>query len=116
MTSNLRIDRVCKFCGDDFVAKTMSTKFCGDNCSKKAYKRRKKLERLEESDIETLIDKLLPLLELQQKQFLSVKETSKLLGVSDSSIRNMIYDGTLIHKKVGERVIIRRLDIDSLFS
>ena len=115
MSSNLRIEKICKYCGDLFIAKTTVTKYCSHDCNRKAYKRRQKLERLENSDIETLISKLLPLLELQQKQFLSIKETSKLLGVSYLVIHQQIKNKGIRSIQLNNRVIIRRNDIDQLF-
>ena len=38
MSSNIRITRACQYCGDSLTAKTIVTKFYGDNCAKKAYK------------------------------------------------------------------------------
>ena len=116
MSSNIRIEKVCKFCGDSFIAKTTVTKYCSDTCAKKAYKRRTKIESIEQAEVSTIIEKLLPILELQQKHFLNVDETALLLGVSDTSIRNMILNGQLKHTKIGSRIIIQRSAIDNLFS
>lgn len=33
MSSNIRINRICKQCGDTFVAKTFKTQFCSHNCN-----------------------------------------------------------------------------------
>ena len=54
MSSNIRINRICQFCNEEFVAKTTVTKYCGDNCAKKAYKQRMRLKKLEKSDEDTL--------------------------------------------------------------
>lgn len=36
--------RVCEWCGKEFAAKTVRTRFCSDRCSKTAYKHNKRLE------------------------------------------------------------------------
>jgi len=46
MSSNIRVLRICKLCGEEFIAKTTVTKFCGDRCAKRAYKARKKDEKI----------------------------------------------------------------------
>ena len=42
MSSNLRIPKICQHCGLEFIAKTTTTKFCGDKCAKANYKKRKR--------------------------------------------------------------------------
>lgn len=116
MSSNIRVEKVCKFCGDSFIAKTTVTKYCSDTCSKKAYKRRQRIESIEGAQVDSIIDSLLPLLQIQQKHFLNVQETADLLGISEATVRNLVYEGKLKSSKIANRTIIRRADIDSLFS
>lgn len=116
MSSNIRVEKICKFCGDSFIAKTTVTKYCSDTCAKKAYKRRQRIERLEGVELETLIESLLPLLKIQQKHFLNVQETADLLGISEATVRNMMYIGQLRFFKLGNRTIIKRNDVDALFN
>lgn len=116
MASSIRVEKVCKFCGDNFIAKTTVTKYCSDTCGKKAYKRRQRIESVEGAQVDAIIDSLLPLLQIQQKHFLNVIETANLLGISEATVRNLMYDGQLKYHKISNRTIIRRVDIDSLFS
>jgi hypothetical protein len=51
MSSNIRVNKICEFCNSLFVARTTVTRFCGDVCAKRAYKARKRLEAINESDI-----------------------------------------------------------------
>ena len=44
MSSNIRIQRICQQCKNEFTAKTTVTKYCSDRCSKRAYKARQKAE------------------------------------------------------------------------
>ncbi len=115
MSSNIRIKRICDHCGSQFEAKQTRTKFCSPSCSKLNYKRRVKLEKIQGSEIETLIKRIEPLLLIQQKQFLSVVETAELLGVGESTAREMVFNRILVSRKIGNRIIIRRIDIDNLF-
>lgn len=52
MCSNLYIPKTCKHCGNAFTARTTVTKYCGDSCAKRAYKARKRKEKIQT----TLID------------------------------------------------------------
>ena len=42
MSSNIRINRICKHCGEVFVAKTFKTQFCSHSCNSKEYKKKRK--------------------------------------------------------------------------
>jgi len=48
MSSNIRVPKICQLCGAEFIAKTTVTKFCGDNCAKRAYKKRKREQKVKE--------------------------------------------------------------------
>jgi hypothetical protein len=43
MSSNIRIAKVCNYCGSQFMARTTVTRYCGDICAKKAYKQRERM-------------------------------------------------------------------------
>ena len=115
MSSNIRITRICHYCSKEFTAKTTVTKYCGDTCAKKAYKARKRTEKVEASTAETkqIISK--PIEEIKAKDFLSISDTCKLIGVSRRTVYRCIERGELKAGKVGKRTIIRRAEIDNLF-
>lgn len=115
MSSNIRITRICQQCGTEFIAKTTVTKYCSDPCAKKAYKARKKAEKIEASQAETKAIKDKPILDLQAKEFLTVKETCELIGVSRTTLWRTIKRGSLKTASTGGRVIIRKEDLQELF-
>lgn len=116
MSSNIRIKRICQHCGEEFIAKTTVTQYCGDRCAKRAYKARKKAEKIEASNEETRQQIEQPIIELQAKEFLTIQETCKLLGISRTTLWRIIKDGRLKTAKLGTRVIIRKLDLQDLFN
>lgn len=115
MSSNIRVERICKHCGGLFVAKTTVTKYCGDICAKRAYKQRKKQEKIEASNQETSRLQLQPIEELNSKVYLSITETMQLLGISKSTIYRMMKKGAINFAKFRNRTLIRRIDLDLLF-
>lgn len=115
MSSNIEVKRVCVHCKTVFIAKTTVTKYCSSVCSKRAYKGRKRQEKIKASIQETNYIINQPLEELKARAFLSVSDTSKLLGVSRRTIYRMIERKELPIAKVGTRTIIRRSDIEKLF-
>jgi len=74
MSSNIHIQRICQHCGNEFTARTTVTQYCGDACSKRAYKARVKAGKVEVSNKETQRIKTQPIEELKLKAFLSIAE------------------------------------------
>ena len=116
MRSNLKIKRVCQHCGNEFIAKTTVTRYCGDVCSKRAYKARKKAEKIKSSNEETkaIIEK--PIIEIQSKDFLSVQDVCKLFDVSRTTVWRLMKDGKVDAAKIGRKKFITRKSINKLFA
>ena len=119
MSSNIRIKKKCQLCNSDFVAKTTVTKYCGDNCAKLAYKARKRAEKINKSKASSVKSqsKKTELSDIQQKDYLTVKEASLLLGCSSKTIYRMVTKNTIQAINLGERMTrIKRTEIDTLFN
>jgi excisionase family DNA binding protein len=116
MSSNINIQRICKFCSKDFTARTTVTQCCSDHYSKRYYKLKKKGEKIEKSNQETVKVLSLPLEYIKVKEFLSVTDAVKLLGVSQRTIYRLMEKGELKFAKIGTRTIIKRTELDKLFN
>jgi excisionase family DNA binding protein len=121
MSSNLYIPKNCKHCSNAFIARTTVTKYCSDTCAKKAYKVRKRkekiqstltvdLQKLRESETNTNLNNV------NNKDFLSVTDASRLIGVSRWTIQRMIQQGRLKAVPFGRKRIIARWQIETLFN
>lgn len=122
MSSNLQIPKVCQHCGNSFVARTTVTKYCGDTCAKRAYKKRKRDVKIKAALVETQNDiqglqtsQSIQTSTLYSKQFLSIQEAANLIGASRWTIQRMIQREQLKAAKFGRRTIIARTEIDNLF-
>ena len=116
MSSNIRIQRICQFCNNEFTAKTTVTKYCSDNCAKRAYKVRKKQESIKASNKETKRIVTMPIEKLKAKEFLTVKEVSKLLNCSVRTVYYYIENGNIEAVNLGQRLTrVKRSEIDKLF-
>lgn len=115
MSSNIRIRRICDSCGNEFEARTTVTRCCSDACAKRAYKARKRAEKMEASDEETKQTIEKPIIELQAKDFLSINEFCALFKVSRSTVWRMCKDGKMKSVKIGRRKYISRAAINKLF-
>jgi len=117
MSSNLKVQRVCQNCGNEFTARTTVTKYCSDNCSKKAYKVRIRTEKVQRSNNETKKIRAKPIEELKAKEFLTVTEVYKLINCSRQNVYKLINTGKLKATNILEKkTIVRRCDLDELFN
>ncbi len=136
MSSNIKIPKFCQLCGQAFVAQKNTTRFCSHKCASRAYKQRKREEKVgstlkeqiksvTSANPETLqslqILQKLPIqttnfINLRDKEFLSVQEAAILLGASRWTIQRMINRNELKASKIGRRTIIKRTEIDNLFN
>ena len=116
MTSHIRVKRICKHCGDEFTARTTVTQYCGDVCAKYAYKARSRQAKIEQSEAETTATRNKPLIEIQAKEFLSITETCALLGLSRRTVFRLLQSGRIPAARFGRRTIIKRADLETLFS
>ncbi|SHL29642.1 hypothetical protein SAMN05444407_103229 [Chryseobacterium contaminans] len=90
MSSNIRIERVCQYCGTKFIAKTIVTRYCSHSCNRKAYKleqRNKKIDyiRYAVRNIEELKYQ-----SIGPPIYLTVKETSAILKCSTKMVYFLI--------------------------
>ena len=122
MSSNIELKKKCDYCGKEYVAKTVITRYCSHNCNRKHYKQVKRDEKLTNAvnaskDIKTGVVKKIndKSSEVIIKQFLSIDEAAVLIGASSRTIKRLIQKGTLKASKVSRRTIICRKDIDKLF-
>lgn len=133
MSSTIKIPKFCQHCGQAFVAQTTTTRFCGHKCASRAYKQRKREEKVQTTlsdqiksvtsansenlqSLQSLPIKTGNFINLRDKEFLSIQETAILLGASRWTIQRMIQREELKAGKLGRRTIIPRSEIDNLFN
>jgi excisionase family DNA binding protein len=114
MSSNIRLEKICQHCGVQFTAKTTVTQFCSDTCSKRAYKKRKRDEKIGVAiKEETERANYNPF--ISQKEFLTVDEACQLINASRWTIYRLIDKGELKAGKLGRSTRIPRTAINELF-
>ncbi|QDH80449.1 helix-turn-helix domain-containing protein [Echinicola soli] len=116
MSSNIRVHRICQYCNAVFVAKTTVTKYCSDACAKKAYKQRKKEEKLEASNRETENIVQAPLRALKEKEYLNLDDVCELLNISRTTLFRIRKKGDLQFIKLGGRPVISKKNIENFFN
>jgi excisionase family DNA binding protein len=117
VSSNIQVQRICQHCGKEFTARTTVTKFCGDDCAKRAYKARQKAVKIEASNSETQRIKTRPIEQIKEKEFLTVTQVSKLIGCSRQNVYKLINTGKLkATNLLLKKTIVKRSEIDKLFA
>ncbi len=115
MSSNIKLQRICQYCGNEFTARTTVTQYCGDNCAKRAYKARQKAAKIEASDQQTKAIKNKPIEDIKAKEYLSIANACQLLGLSRWTLWRAIKKRELAAAKIGRSTLIKRSDIEKLF-
>ncbi len=112
-TSKFRVLRTCEFCGKEFYAQKVTTRFCSRRCNELAYKQRRRQRQITEAEARVLQK---PIEEVGNKEFLSLQDTSVLFGITKRSVYNLIYNGVLQAFRLSSRMtFIRRADIEQIF-
>lgn len=116
MSSNIQIQRICEFCGNEFTARTTVTKYCAHVCASSAYKARTRNTKIKISSKETAQAVSIPIAKIQAKDFLSIDDACKLLGVSRWTLSRAIKEKRLKAVNLRKRIVIKRTEVDRLFS
>lgn len=116
VSSNIKVKRICQFCGNEFTARTTVTRFCSHKCSNSAHKQKVRAGKIEESNRQTQLIKTISTEELKTKEFLTVREVSSLLNCSLRSAYQYIESGKIKAVNLGQRITrVKRSEIDKLF-
>ncbi len=116
MSSNIKIQRICDNCGQEFTARTTKTKYCSKKCNSQYYKAQLRQEKIESSNKETIKTIMFPLDQLKAKEFLTVKEVATLLSCSIRTIYYYIDQGEIKAVNLGKRMTrVKRSELDKIF-
>lgn len=116
MSSNIKIQRICRHCGSEFTARTTVTKYCSRRCGSIANKVKNRDKKVQKSNAETRLIKTKPIEELKAKEYLTVREVASLLSCSVRFVYYYIEHGTIKAVNLGQRITrVKRSEIDKLF-
>jgi len=118
MSSNIYIERVCRFCNSKFIARTTKTQYCSNKCSSQAYKQAARQEKLEIAKAETqYIGKIrakIKFPELEGKPLLTITEASAFLNITHVTLRRWIKANRIVSSRIGKKHLIKRQHLDGL--
>jgi len=115
----MEINKKCRSCGKQFIAKTFKTKYCSQRCNMIHYRLKKKqLKIVNESKLLLQQKDIVPyetqLSIIKAKDIIGIKDVMLLLGVSRSSVYRLIKNEYLKSIKFGSRILIRKKDLQNL--
>lgn len=114
MNSNIRINRICEHCGQEFTAKTVRTRYCSHACNRKGHKKAERDDKLKAAKVSIRVDPLnlkhdsVNWEELTRKPFLTVSEACLVLNVRVETLRRWIKEGIVRTNRVGKKHLISR--------
>ena len=111
--SKIEVTKVCEFCGKEFTAHKMTTRFCSPKCSQRNYKTEKRELRLEKILREENLSS--PPHTTLKREYLSCENVVQLMGVSSTTVYRYCVTGKINCIKMNRKIFIRRVDIDALF-
>lgn len=112
--SKIPIKKVCEHCKQEFVAWKTTTKYCSHQCNSRAYKSRRREERVQRTEVNEQEKKVKDLID---KPYLSIAEAGRLLGISRYTIYRYIYSGRLrAYNMSSQRSIVKREDIEQMLA
>jgi len=116
MSSNIKVQRICQHCNNEFTARTTTTLYCSPRCNSAAYKAKIRTGKVEVSNKETQRIKTQPIEELKAKEFLTVRDIATPLNCSVRSVYYYIESGTIRATNLGQRITrVKRSELDKLF-
>ena len=108
------IKRVCEWCGKEFAAKTVRTRFCSDKCRKTAYKHTKRVEFISNYDLKA--NGHGKDYNVAEHEVMTVQLASMYLFVNRATVYRYIASGILKAVHLPGKTLIRKSDIDAMFS
>ena len=113
MSSNIKVERICEWCGKKFIAQTTVTRFCSKRCSERSYKERFRQKKMAVSNQETATN--VANNKWRDKDFLTPTQAAELLGIGRMSIYRYIRAGKIKVVRFERKTLISKADIQAMF-
>jgi predicted DNA-binding transcriptional regulator AlpA/ribosomal protein S27AE len=114
MSSNIKIKKVCQYCGNVFMAKTTVTRYCSHKCNSADYKKQLKDKKVADAVEDT---KLIILNEVSAhkqvanitKELVKIKELAIITSLSERTLFRLIKENKDFPKvKIGKRLAFHK--------
>lgn len=118
MSSNIRINKTCEYCGNEYIARTVKTRYCSHKCNSRHYKQKarelKIINATKETKTANSKQNVRP--NINNQTVLSINEVCELLGISRNTVYRLIKSDQLNTTRIRGRVLIKRTEIKKAFN
>lgn len=106
MSSNIKIQKTCQFCGKKFIARKTVTQYCSHRCASTGYKNRVRGEKIENAAIKPSDANLFPCQPpiINNMVFLNVQQTAELMGISRLTVNRYCASGKIPCVKINRKI------------
>jgi len=114
MSSNIRITKCCVYCGQEFTAKTIRTRYCSHACNQRGYKKNERDKKLDAAKGRIKVEPLnirhdpVNWEELIRNPYLTISEACLVLNVRVETLRRWIKEGIVKTTRMGKKHLISR--------
>ena len=113
MSSTIDINKICEWCGKEFIAHKCTTRYCSKRCSEHAYKSLRREAHVKKENLitqEKKEDKKKPL-----GNYFTPRQCAVLLGIGKSSVYRCLAEGLIPCIRLKGKTLISRASIDKMF-
>ena len=111
MSSNIKVERICEWCGNKFIAQTTVTRFCCKRCAEHSYKERLRQKKMAVSNQETAQSNI----KWRDRDYLTPTQAAELLGIGRMSIYRYIRSGKIKVVRFSRKTLISKADLQAMF-
>ena len=117
MSSNIKIQKICEFCGKEFTARTLVTRFCSQKCNSRHYKQVARDEKQKAfAKTEIVTTNPLDVLRNVSQDYFEINEAASIMRISRRTLYRLISLKKIKKKKMLSRTVILKEDIKSFFA
>ena len=113
MSSTIDINKICEWCGKEFIAHKCSTRFCSKRCSEQSYKALRRKAHVETENRITEQNEMKK--HFTSEQFFTPRQCAVLLGIGKSSVYRCLAEGIIPCIRLRGKTLISRAIIDKMF-
>lgn len=110
MSSTIEITKTCEWCGNTFIARKCTTRYCSKRCAEHAYKDAKRKEHVAREQTKADSPK-----GVEISPFISPNQCARLLGISRRSVYNYLAANSIPCFQFKGKTLISRDSLNSLF-
>ena len=125
-------DKICNYCNKEFIAQTRVTQFCGNNCAKRGYKLKKRLEADDYFNDQEVMKRLLLKINITlehiedvlgklpkniikdvKREYLTVEEFCSILNIHERTLRRWMKSNLIEFIKQGKNILIKSSELEN---